>query len=76
MKGSAFMRNTAQVATSEIADSDLDSISGGISISGAAASGPVTVSGAGNVQLPGGVSVGGSFAATVPGGAASGNVSC
>jgi hypothetical protein len=39
------MRNSTQVETREIADSDLDSISGGISISGGAGIGFVGVSG-------------------------------
>jgi len=39
------MRNSTQVETREISDSDLDSISGGVSVSGGAGIGFVGVSG-------------------------------
>jgi hypothetical protein len=39
------MTDFTQVETSEIADGDLDAISGGFSVSGGAGSGPVSVSG-------------------------------
>ncbi|MBM9503028.1 hypothetical protein [Actinacidiphila acididurans] len=44
------MRNSTQVETREITDSDLDGISGGIGISGGGGAGPVSVSGGVDIE--------------------------
>jgi hypothetical protein len=67
------MRNFTQVETHEIADSDLDNISGGVSISGGGGIGFVGFSG--GVAVDGLGEVVGAAESALPGSPVSGNVS-